>query len=508
MSDSPILFNNIPGAGLVAPIFTFEVNSGGQFQDINRIVLIGHKLAAGTLAANVPTPVSNQNDVDVLCGAGSMLREMYRIAAANAPAVPIWIEHTAETGVAGIWTITVGTLPGTGTGWIDIAGERLQITLTASDTPTTIATAIAAAINTYFDPLTQTMLPVTATSSIAVVTVTSRHAGALFDDLQIYVPTFSANLFNSSGVITVAHPTPGTGTPASISTALAALGDDPADIIVSPWSDTTSLAAYAAATNDVSGRWAWSRQSYGHVWSVTTGTFSATTTLGLTLNDRHLTLLRRWTSTQSPAYLWVAGVAGRVAGWLFDTVLGNVSRNQTGLSVLGLKGPSDRTQLDNYTGRNTLLTSGISSLAVDPYGNVNIDKIITTYRTGASGQPDTVFRDINSIYQVAGSLKYLRAVLAQAHGQKSIADSNPGNLAAISTPADIKGTFIIGYEELCRRGVLENADTFSRLITVARDSANRARVNVAAPLDRISPLDILAANATIYTAFPAVATTS
>jgi phage tail sheath gpL-like len=496
-------FNYIPGSGLTAPIFSFEVNSGGQFQDVNCFIIVGHKLSAGTLAVNTPTPVASQNDADVLTGAGSMLREQYRIASQNSPAVPIWLVATAETGVAGVWTITINSVPGVGSGWLDIGGERLQFAFSASDTPTTIATAIAAAINAYWDPLTGTMLQVTATSSAGVVTVTSRHAGALFDDLVIVAPVFSANLLAGSGVVTIAHGTAGTGTPAGLAATLAALGDYPADIVVSPWSDSTSTAVYTAATNDVSGRWAWSRQSYGHVWTVTTGTFSAATTLGLTLNDRHLTVARRWTGTPTPAYTWITGVAARVAQWLFDCVTGNVSRNQTGLAVQGLKPPVDGSVIDNYSGRNTLNNSGISTLTVDPYGNILIDKLITTYRTGASGQPDTVFRDVQSVYQVAGGLKYFRAQLAQAHGQKSIADANPGNLAAISTPSDIKATFIHAYTDLESRGVFENSDEFSRLLVVKRNVANPARVDVYAPLDRVNPLDILAANATIYAQYPA-----
>jgi hypothetical protein len=37
---------------------------------------------------------------------------------------------------------------------------------------------------------------------------------------------------------------------------------------------------------------------------------------------------------------------------------------------------------------------------------------------------------------------------------------------------------------------------------VVRDAQNRARVNVLAPLERVSPLDILATNATVYTQLP------
>ncbi len=136
---------------------------------------------------------------------------------------------------------------------------------------------------------------------------------------------------------------------------------------------------------------------------------------------------------------------------------------------------------------------------------MQVDKIVTTYRVGSSGQPDAVFRDVQSVYQVSGGLKYLGAMLATAHGNKAIADSNPGSLGAISTPSDIKATFIHGYSDLVNNGVFEDLDTYSKSLVVSRDTQNRARVNVYNPMQRVSPLDVLAANATIYQKFPAAA---
>ena len=136
---------------------------------------------------------------------------------------------------------------------------------------------------------------------------------------------------------------------------------------------------------------------------------------------------------------------------------------------------------------------------------MQIDKIVTTYKVGSAGQPDAVFRDVQAVYQVSGGLKYLRALLAVEHGNKALADANPGSLGAISTPADIKATFIHGYSDLVSAGVFEDLDTYSKLLRVTRDKQNRARVNVYNPMQRVSPLDVLAANAVIYQRFPAAA---
>jgi phage tail sheath gpL-like len=333
------------------------------------------------------------------------------------------------------------------------------------------------------------------------VILTARHGGVIMNDALVWTPAAVNNVFSPSGVLTITETTPGTGTP-DLSAALASLGDDPADFTVSPWTDASNLTAAIACFNDVSGRWAWYRQIYGHYYGAYTGSFSATVTFGLTLNDRHQTILRRWASSLSPSWEWAAGMVARVAPWLSDTTLGNVSRNQTGLRVEGVYGPVSRAALDNYSARNTLNNSGISTARMDFDGTVMVDKIITTSRFGTSGQPDTVFRDIQRIYQVAGGISYMRAVLAQEHGQKALANENPGNLAAISTPADVKGTAIHAHDDLCFRGVFQDNSTFARLIQAKINEQNPDRLDMYMPIETVNPLDILAANATFYQAYP------
>jgi len=492
-------FNNIPGSGLVAPLFAFEVNSAGWHDSVSRLILVGHKTSAGSLADNTPSVVTSLSEADALAGPGSMLREMYRISARNAPAQEIWMVPVPETGTAPTWTLTVGTPPTAGgLGVIDISGERLSVTIAPGDAAADVATALAAAINGYFDDLTGAMLTVTAAAAAEVVTVTSRHKGAIMAEEDFFVPTnISGNWFATSGALTVATGTAGAGTP-SLAAALAALGDDPADMIVSPWADTTSLDAYQTALSDVSGRWSWMRQSYGHATCCNTGNTAAQTTLGLGRNDRHATTIPRLPGTPHAPWLWAAGFAARVIPWLSDTVTGNVSRNQTGLVVEGLAPPRDRSTWWGYSARNTLNKSGISSWKVTADGKVAIDKLVTMYRLGPSGQPDSTFRDIQALFQVSGGLSYIRTVLADEQGQKALADDNPGNLAAITTPKDIKGSFIHAYEALVLRGVFENVPEFVQRLDVRRNAQNPNRIDVFAPLDRVNPLDVLAANATIY----------
>lgn len=496
------MFNTIPG-NLVAPIVTFEVNSGGAFENASRLLLIGHKNTGAAIADNVPTPCPTSVEARRLAGAGSMLDDMVRMARRNAPAQEIWIVAVPATGVANVRTLTVGTPPAAGgMGTITIAGEAIQFTMAAGISANSLGTTLGAAINTYFNRLNEASLPVTATvaTNPAVVTITARHAGAHGAEIDIDVPALGGT--NAlAGVLTIATTAAGSGSP-DLSSALAALGDDPFDWIVSAFSDDTNVGNLKTLLDDVSGRWAWNRQVYGHAFYSKVETTGNLTTHGLAQDNRHITAIPLISGGghAQPSWQWAAAMAARSAVWLSDGATGNVSRNQTGLAVAGLVAPRDRTKWLDYATREAFLNSGLSTWAVRSDGAVVIDKLITTART-LNGVTDTTFRDLQKTGQLMYALRKFRADLTYEHGQKAIADDNPGNSPAISTVLDIKATFLHSYAAMAATGVLENTVAAAEQIVVRRNADNANRVDILAPLDMVNPLDIIAANARVYSQF-------
>lgn len=501
------VFNTIPG-NLVAPIVTFEVNSGGQFENTARLLLIGHMTAEGAADVNVPVACPSTMEGRRLAGRGSMLDDMMRSARAVAPAQEIWLLPVPAPATLNVRTLKVDAVPAAGgQGVVEIGGEPVYVEIGAGDTATAVAAALVAAINGYYNPFNEASLPFTAAvdgvdDTMAVLT--ARHGGVAYNDVDIHVPVLSGgNAF--TGNLTAAVTTPGAGDP-DLSAGLAALGDDPFDWIVSPFSDDTNVGRYKALLSDLAGRWAWNRQIYGHVFYPFTATIGDMTTHGLAQDDRHISVIARpaAASIPEPGWVWAMRIAGRIAPWLSDGANGNVSRNQSGLDT-GLKPPRDRSKSYDYATRDALLRSGASTWKVDNAGRVLIDKIITTQRT-TNGVTDTTFRDIQKIGQLVYALRRFRTDLTIEHGQRAIADDNPGNLGSISTPADIKGTFIHSYQAMVLSGVLENANQAAEMIDVRRDTDNPNRVNILAPIDAVNPLDIIATNAVIYSQFrqPAV----
>lgn len=497
------LFNFIPGSGLIAPGTFFEVNSGGQYESQSYGVIFGHKAAAGTLSDNTPTLCSTVGEAAQLAGPGSQLYEMFRVARRAAPVQRLYLVAIPVTGTSGAWTITVGALAAAaGDGVVEIAGRKVKVAKAASESANDTAAAIAAAVNAYVDPLTLAYLPVTASAATNVVTLTARHAGTTMNELEVFAdPNLPGNAYAAG--LTIAQTVPATGA-ASVAAALAALGDLPMDWIISPFVETTNLDAAAAALSDLSGRWAWNAQLYGHYFTVNTGNTSAQTTLGLGRNDRHITVLGR-VASPTPGWEWIAGYVARVLPWLTDDTNGNAARNQSDLPLEDVRPPRDRSLWPNYAVRNTLLGSGISTWKVNGVGQVVIDKIITMQRQNAQGMPDTVFRDIQAIAQVIFGLRYMRAGLSYRHANKALARANPSNLPTISTPDDIKSDCVALYGDLVDRGLFEDRASFAKRVKAEIDASNPARVNIAMDLDRVNPLDILAANATFYAQYPAAA---
>ncbi len=492
-----VLFNFIPGSGLTAPGTFFERNSAGSFASTSWALVLGHKSAAGSLASNEPVICTTAQEAAQLAGPGSSLYEAFRTLRRAAPAATIYVAAVPSSGSAAVWTVTIGSLPsGGGQGTLEIAGRYVRLPVAAGESANTTAANLAAAINAWIDPLTLAYLPVTATVSTNVVTLTARHAGTIMNDVEVAVDAaIPGNIFTGT-TVTIAQTVSAAGV-ADVTAALAALGDSPFHWIISPFGEAANLTAAKAALSDVSGRWAWNQQLYGHYVTIATNNIAGLTSYGLAQNDDHITAIGRLASP-TPAYEWLGAMFGRVLGWLTDATNGNAARNQSDLVAEGVRPPRARADwLSAYGTRNALLQSGISTWKVNGAGEVVIDKLITMRRQNAAGQPDVTFRDVQTMAIAFLSLIYLRAGLSYRHANRSIADSNPNNIAALTTPADIKADMITLYADLVARGLMENLSAFAAALVVERDRDNRSRVNIGANnMDVVNPLDILAVNAT------------
>jgi len=494
-----VAFNRIP-SGIRVPLFYAEVNSGqSYFSGNSKLLLIGQKLAAGTAATDTPIQVSTDN-IATLFGNGSMLQHQIRIARRIHPFAEIWALPLSDTGAAQTWTVTLSGTLTPGILVLYIAGQRIAVSITSADTLTTAATALVAAINAgyrWIDGSTY-LHRVSAANVAGVITLTARNQGLLGSFIGVEKDRIGDEGPNAANIAIVSG-TAGSGTP-TLTTGLAALGSTEFDHIGMGYSDATSLNALRDFLSDIGGRWDPAQGIYGACFAASTGNLAAQTTLGSGRNDPNMHIMG-YQGSPTPPCEWAAAVAAQanlhknLGAPLSEAV--EISRPMHTLEMVGVYPPKDISKQWSLSDRQSLYYAGISGYVVSPDGRVLIDRIVSTYRTNASGASDTTWLDVETRYQTAYALRYLKSIVTQTYARVALAADNPGNIQGLVTTTDIKSTVIHAYQALVNAGVMKNRQAFADNLIVEQAS-DPSRVNAYLPLDVVNQLRIFAANATTF----------
>lgn len=154
--------------------------------------------ASGTWTPGTLYPISNEQDAINGAGVGSPLHRMVRFHLKCNPRGKVYaLPYAATSGgspVAATGTITYATSPtATGQTQVYVCGELITQNFTTSDTPTTIGNGVRDKINA------KVWLPVTATASAGVVTLTAKVAGASQGDGTVGVIRFRALIDSGKG---------------------------------------------------------------------------------------------------------------------------------------------------------------------------------------------------------------------------------------------------------------------------------------------------------------------
>lgn len=494
-----ISFNTIP-QNVRVPLFYAEVDNSqaGYFSQALRTLIIGQKLAAGVAAANTPILVSRTDEAKTQFGIGSMLARMHEVYRANDSFGEVWCLPLADNGagVAASGTLTV-TGPATAAGTINlyVGAQRVQAAVAASDSADTIAAAINAAINA------DTTLPVTSTVLTNVVTVTARHKGTLGNaiKLQLNYRGYAGGESTPDGVaVAVVAMSGGTADP-TLTTALAAMGDEEYDFIIMPYTDSTSLDALEAVMDDNTGRWAYNRQIYGHVYTAKSDSFANLVTLGGTRNDQHASIAGYETGVPNTPWEYAAAYGARNAVFI---AADPARPTQTGELVGILPAPAGSRFV--MTERQTLLNSGIATSYVGG-GAVRVERAITTYQKNLWDQADPSYLDSETMHTLAYVLRRLRYNVTQKYPRHKLADDGTrfGAGQAIVTPSVVRGEILSEYAALEEMGIVENAKEFAKHLIVERDANDPNRLNVLYPPDLVNQLRVFAVLAQFRLQYPA-----
>ena len=483
-----IPFSNIPSNERV-PLFYAEMdNSQANSATATQMTLIiGQQMDSATQTAGVPFLASSASTVGGVCGYGSMIHSMLTGYLANDTAGKIYVlpiaDGDATEAATGKITITAVATTG-GTLSLYVAGVRVQIAVTTSDTLATIATSLAAAINA------KTALPVTASAAAGVVTVTAKNKGAHGNNIDMrlnFLGTAGGESTPTGMALTITAMSGGSGTP-DLEDALANLGDKGFDFIINPYTDTTSLDSVKTLLSDSTGRWSYASQLYGHSLGVLAGSYGTLTAAGELRNNQHETLIGIYDSP-TPPWVWAAACYGAAAVSLRN----DPGRPLQTLEVSGVLAPPLASRF-TLTERNNLLHSGIATTTASDDGTVTLENIITTYQTNSYGDADDSYLEIETMFLLMYVTRYLRSVVTSKYARMKLAADGTkfASGSAIVTPNTIRAELIAQYTTLEYNGYVQDSSGFADGLKVEQNSSNPNRVDVLWPGVLINQMRIFA----------------
>lgn len=484
----PISFNAIP-SNIRVPLTYIEFDNSRAVQGTpalsQKLLVLGQRLAAGTVAAGVPVRITSAAQAEESFGRGSMLSAMFNALKAANRFTESWA-IALDDDAAGAFATGSATFAGpateSGTLNLYVGGQRVRVGVASGAASTVVATAAAAAINA------DTALPVTAAVdgiNQSKVNITARHKGEAGNGIDLRINFFQGELTPRGLTVALAAMAGGTGNP-DIAPAIAAMGAEWWHYIAMPYTDGANL---TALENELVDRWGPTRMIDGIAFAAFRGTHGATGTFGAGRNSKHLSVIGTSIAPQPP-YLWAAVYAGVAAAALAI----DPARPLQTLPLTGIMAPAlaARWTLEE---RNLLLFDGIATHAVDAGGQVLIEREVTMFQLNAFGVEDPSFLDVTTPATLSFIRFATRARITQKYPRHKLADDGtqfgPGQ--AIVTPRIIHAELVALMRELEAAGIVENIDQFRDELLVERNANDRNRLDVLAPPDIVNQFRIFAA---------------
>lgn len=435
-----------------------------------RLLLVGHKLAAGSQALNVIVTVSTEADAVQRFGEGSMLVAMWRAAKANADfGLPIDCIAIATGGsaVAATSTLVLNNSAGSTAGLLQagevmiyIGGVRVAVGVTTTDTQATVATKLINAINAT------PSLPVTAaaTANTFEVRLTAKTAGLVGNDIDLRNGYYFDDRMPSGLTITTPAMASGAVSP-DVTPLVTAMAGYRATEIVCPFTDSSNLAILEA---ELATRWEAANMQDGQVVNAVRGTEAALTTFFNARNSPHIHTIATTKDATSP---WeTAAMAGAV---IESMAMTDPAVPHTGAVLKGYRGPSagNHWTVDQA---NNMLTMGGSPLAVAADYSGSLLRMVTNYASTASGAADRSMAEVcwiktmsyyRWLHVTEFQTKYSGFKIAQY-----IDDPLPGQ--AIMTVQLAEEIMLGLYQQLMNVGLVQNLDYYRATLTIEIDGPN------------------------------------
>jgi phage tail sheath gpL-like len=445
-----------------------------------RRLIIGQRITGqGTGTNDTATRVRSADEVGALAARGSMVHRQAIPSFSRNRTTETWVALLADpAGAAATGTIVVSG-PATASGEISlyVGGNRLAIPVVDTAISDDIASDINDAINNEPD------LPITATVLASTVTWTYRHIGEVGNDYDVRHSYADGEQLPASVGLVITPALNGTGAP-SLTALFAAIAAQEFHVITHPYTDAPTL---TAIENELDDRASQLRQIPGVGITSAQGSVGTLTALGTARNSEHHSIVAQpGNNPLTPPSEFAAEVAAVIAekGAIQPTIGWNTEPLPHSVSPA----MADRFQV--FPERNDLLNDGIATAKVGADGRQQIERIISTYQTNASGAPDTTYLDLTTALTLIHLRTNWRTFWDSNYSDYALAADGtrvkPG--VKLMTPSKARGISITWARTQESAGLIQNLDAFVDAVTAAIDPGDSTRMNVVLPPKLISPL--------------------
>jgi len=506
------------------PVVNITLQSSSQSvgNKPQRVLLIGQKTSSGTATTGaLSTDIQNDKTVwSSLFGARSMLYQMIanvrrynKVTRVDA----IVLADNGSTKAAGTITV-VGTASAAGTLTVSVASvtdHTYIVAVAASDTPTVIAAAIAAAITA------DTTVPVTASASVGAVTITAANAGTVGNQIGLKVSGSVAGV--SSFTITAGMT--GGATDPSFTSLFDVIADQRYQTII--WPYTASIATLAT---ELGTRFNASNNILDGVGIVgVADTYANLITLGGTLNSNSIdiiadkkiasTILNSGSIMEQPYCIAAQMGAIRALRLTQDAVISQFVITRSG--SLDLYGGPELASLPYFNTQMTalpvqdiangftateqanLLAAGVSLIGTNITNNtVLLGTQVTTYKTDAASNSDITWKYLNYVDTSSVAREYFFNNLKARFSQSRLTQGAVIAGRSMANQATVEAYCGKLYGELAKQAILQAGETaqkyFSKNLVVTLNLST-GTVTVTGQLPIVTQLRII--NVTFQVSF-------
>lgn len=467
MASKNISFDTIP-SGIRKPGQYMEFNTKLAVRTLptneQTVLIVGQRLAGGSVAANTPTLVFS-GDAAATCFGDGSLAHLAAVAAMKAnPNVSLTVIAVDDAAAAqpakGTVTFT-GPATADGAFGLFVGKARVDIAISTDDTADVIAARLVTQIGQT------TALPVTAAAAAGVVTLTAKNKGEAGNGIIL------SQLNQTAGVTAALGQFTGGLNDPDISTALATVFGASYNLYASSWIGQSVLTKLRTHVNTISN--SVEKRSAVAVAGFP-GTLAAGSTLAGALNAGRITMAWYPGSTSLPAEI-AASYAAVIASET-DPARPLNTLPLTGLDVTPVASRAGRTEQENA------LHNGLTPIEVGPGDTPQIVRAITTYLVDPQGVPDESMLDLTTIR----IMDYARKAW-----QQRVALRFPREKLSEKTPPKVRSELLDVAYKMEDLEIIENVDKWKDNLICERDGQSVNQLDAAIPCDAVNGLHVFAA---------------